>query len=287
MKNLFLIIILSLHIFFNGSIYAQVGISNVSSTQSFESPFNISPDNCTGVACNVEIVSSFFANEAKTTSRIYRETKGAINGKGSLGMIAIEGFTPTLEIAIPVTDAANLQKLSVEFDAKSLKNGSIQNTRYATLYYSYATNKEKIYTAGTLIDVFMNKDSDAKKYQFEITLPPTNFKDIQVKLYATRSKDSTGTCAKVIIDDITTVLQYNVLAVDGVNSAENNVLKITCQIDTKIELNKAISGQILNTIGMVVAEVNNTAQINTSALSSGLYFIKAVEQQNITKFYIK
>lgn len=287
MKNLFAITVLSLNLLSNSIVYAQGGGADVSSTQSFETTFNHSPDNCKGVDCNVEIVSNYFANEAKTTSRIYRETKGAINGTGSLGMIAIDGFTPTIEIKIPVTEATNLKKLNVQFDAKSLKNGSIQNTRYATLYYSYATDKEKIYTAGTLIDVFMNKDSDAKKYQFEIELPNSSYKEIKLKLYAIRSKDSTGTCAKVIIDDITTVLQYNVLSIIGTNTAENKALQITSQTDSKIELNSAISGQIINSMGMVVAEVNNTAEINTSILRSGIYFIKAVNQHKIAKFYVK
>lgn len=287
MKNLFTIAIISLHIFIINMVYGQAGNTEVSITQSFEGAFNLSLDNCTGIACNVEIIKNYFANEAKTTSRIYRETKSAINGSGSLGMVPIGTFTPTVEIKIPVAEVANLKKLNVQFDAKSLKNGSIANTKYATLYYAYTTDSEVIYTDGKLIDVFMNKDSDVKKYQFDIDFPSKNFKEIKLKLYATWSKDSAGTCAKVIIDDIATELQYNALAIDDISNLYNQSFQIINQMDTKIELNAAISGQILNTMGIVLAEIKNTSEINTSTLTSGVYFIKATNHQNIAKFYVK
>ena len=278
------ITLISTTIFF-AAIVSSFAQTDTLSFQGFEEPFELSIADCKGSACRVEFVSNYFANEAKSTSRIYRETTKRITGTGSLGLVPVEGFNPTVEIKLPQAAELKTKNIQVKFDAKSLKNGGVAGTRYSILKYSFSENNGNTFSEEQLIGLFFNEDSPTNAYAFNISVASVELDQFIIKLTAVRSKDSSGSTAKVIIDNVTILADEVPMFTDGTSAHKQ--LYILYQTDDIVRLSNATSGVIMNNVGEEVMRFTDQEMIPLQSIPSGLYIIKSTDNKLCKKIYIQ
>ena len=252
--------------------------------EDFEFPFAISPDGCTKLACSIDVLPYIKANEAKKTSRIYAELKNPIADKSSLGMTPTSTFNPQIEIRINVAEIAMIKAAKISFDAKSLKNGGVQDTKYSLFYYASSWNNGKSFSKDIIIDTFLNTNGKAKNYVLLSTNDATNADTLIIRITAKPSKDSSGTAAKVIIDNLKIETTNGLLSVENSVSAISD-LKIIGQTNDDLTINKPISGALHNITGVEVAKFKEEQKISIAFLQNGIYIVKTIDNQNL-KFII-
>lgn len=267
-------------ILFNIQGWAQQA-NNVKFIYDFEKPIQNSALNCKKEECKVEILPRLCANESKSTSRVYLETKFPIKDNGSLGMIPISNFNPEIEIKFD-TNIANLDAIKVYFQAKSLKNGKDTDTKYARLFYSISYNKGVSYDESLFLANFPNTNSEVANYQFTLPSLSYNAKNIAIKLLSRRSIDSSGACAKIIIDDLTYELILGATLANENQFFQHSIVhKIT---SNSIFFNSPQSGLVYNKLGQLVATFNDLEEVDMTALHNDYYLIYCNSINSCIKF---
>jgi len=282
MKNIFPTTLLLLSLLCTAKLKAQNENEFLLFSQEIESPFTSSPKDCEKLDCKVEILPSIFANEARETSRVYAENKSPITGKSSLGMIPLSTFDPIVEMKIYLVTPGPINQIRLEYNSKSLKNGS--GTKYAELYGSISLDNGKTYSKDSLLGIYLNVNSEVKKTSIILNGDFKNSDYFYFKLIAKRSKDSTGTAAKVIIDDIKIYGKNIPTGVENVNYSSTNLYMIS-QDDNFIFLNKIVSGGLYTVLGEQVAHLHEVRHLNIANWSNGVYILKTTENQTV-KFII-
>ncbi len=244
----------------------------------FESPFAVSPTGCTKLDCEVMVQPYIIANEAKTTSRVYAEIKSPISGKSSLGMTPTSTFNPQIAIKINVTEISTIKKARIFFDAKSMKNGNAQDTKYTFLNFAASWDNGKSFSKEIVIDTFLNTNGKVENYITYTNNVVPNPDTLILRFTGIISKDSAGTVAKVIIDNLRIETSSSLLAIENVIDASSS-LEIVSQNEDYILLNKSISGILFAVWGGEVTTLKDTEKINISDLPNGIYVVKTTENQ--------
>ena len=252
--------------------------------EDFESPFAVSPDGCTKLACNINVLPYIKANEAQKTSRIFAELKNPITDKSSLGMTPTSTFNPQIDIRVNVAESPIIKSAKIIFNAKSLKNGGITETKYTLLYYASSWNNGKSFSKDVLIDTFLNANGKVENYILFSNNDAIEADTLIIRITGKPSKDSSGTAAKVIIDNLYIGTTSGLLSVENSEIALST-FKIISQTHDYLTMNKPISGVLYNIMGGEVVTFNEEQKINITFLENGLYFVKSIDNQ-ILKFKI-
>ncbi|TAH25427.1 MAG: hypothetical protein EAZ07_07165 [Cytophagales bacterium] len=256
----------------------------------FEAPIPLSNPDCNNLNCKVEIAPRLYANEVRTSSRVYQILTDASRDKGSLAMIPIATFNPTLDY-LASSDLVNkyIKSIKVEFKGNSLKNGGLRDTRYAELFLQYSFDNGKTFEKESKIANFNNENSPIQNYSFEKIIEEAAEDQIIVRLIAKRSIDSSGTCARVVMNDLNFSIQYEE-SLSADDYFKEDVSFYTYFIIGKndvLYLNKEFSGEIINNYGKRVLFFDKTKEIDISALTSGVFYLRLSNGLNKKLIYNK
>lgn len=251
----------------------------------FENSFAISPEGCSKLDCRVTIQPYITANEAQKTSRVYAEIKSPIVGKSSLGLTPTSTFDPQVETWINVFSEESLINAKIAFDAKSIKNGSEKDTKYALLYYAISWDKGKNFTKDSLVGNFPNANGEVASYALYTKNIAKNADTLVLRFTAKRSKDSSGTVAKVIIDNLKIYTSSVVLSTTEPYQIFANLHAVS-HTPSELTLSKPISGKIYTAMGSEVVTITDSKCIMISTWKAGLYILKTIDNQFL-KFQIK
>lgn len=284
MKNIYSASLLFLLSFYCKALAAQQRQEKVIYSQDIEAPFNLSQKDCAKIDCRLEVIPNVFANEARETSRVYAETKSPISGKSSLGMIPLSSFNPEVEVRVSLIAPALIHHVRLEFNSKSLKNGGVTSTKYAELYGAISLDNGKNYSKDSLLGIYLNANGEVKKISIILNGDFKNAQNLYFKWSAVRSKDSSGTAAKVILDDIKFYGSTDPMSVEDWNSKNSN-LYIQSMDQDFLMLNITVSGSLHTLLGGEILRVTESNKINIGNLSTGIYILKTIHNQYL-KFNI-